>query len=347
MTKPDIKILSIDGGGIRGVIPCRILAFIESQIGMPLSDVFDLIAGTSTGGIISLGLASENPATQAPFSAEEMLELYKENGDTIFGTRKSNFWTRLASVTPLKDLVQYTLESKGIESVLLKYFGERRLKNSLTDVFITSHDLESNRPFYFSSRIAKQKTEENYLVREAARATSAAPTYFEPVLVDYKKDNDLALIDGGVLANNPAVLAYSEAKEIFKQKNKNKKVFDPEVAPDDSDLPFYMLSLGTGHVRRSISGEKAKEWGTLNWIKPLVSDIFMQSVAASTHYTIQHLLPPYTDGTKRYDRIAFEIPENLSDMDEPKNIVALIAIADEYIKQNKKELLTICDILTN
>ncbi len=345
MQKPKLKILSIDGGGIRGVIPCTILAFIESQIGS-LSSTFDLIAGTSTGGIISLGLATENPETYEPFSAEEMLELYKANGETIFGKRPSNLWTKLLSKTALKDLIQKPYTSQGIESVLAKYFGDKRLKDCKTNVFITSHDLTSNRPFYFTSRVARKKKEEDYLLREVARATSAAPTYFEPIFTKFKEDDDLALIDGGVLANNPAVLAYSEGKEIFKHKTSGEKLFEPDVAPSDSDFPFYMLSLGTGHIQKTISGKDAQKWGTLQWVQPLLTDIFMQSVSESTHYTMQHLLPPYTDGTPRYQRIELNIPEELGQMDNPKNIEALIKLAKEYIKTHERELLTICDLLS-
>ncbi len=345
MQKPKLKILSIDGGGIRGVIPCTILAFIESQIGS-LSSTFDLIAGTSTGGIISLGLATENPETYEPFSAEEMLGLYKENGEIIFGKRPDNLWTKLLSKTALKDLVQKPYTSEGIEGVLAKYFGEKRLKDCKTDVFITSHDLTSNRPFYFTSRVGRKKEEENYLLREAARATSAAPTYFEPIFTKFKEDDDLALIDGGVLANNPAVLAYSEGKEIFKNKTSGEKLFEPDVAPSDSDFPFYMLSLGTGHIQKTISGKDAQQWGTLQWVQPLLTDIFMQSVSESTHYTMQHLLPHYTDGTPRYQRIELNIPEELGQMDNPKNIDALVKIAKEYINTHQKELLNICDLLS-
>jgi patatin-like phospholipase/acyl hydrolase len=345
MPKPQLKILSIDGGGIRGVIPCRILAFFEAQIGYSLSNTFDLIAGTSTGGIISLGLSCANPATSMPFTASDMLDLYKENGLTIFRQRQKTFWSRLAALTPISSLVQKPYQSEDIEGVLLKYFGEIRLAECQTEVLVTTHDIKSNRPFYFSSRLAKKKTEENFLLRAVARATSAAPTYFEPIIADYKENEDVAFIDGGVFANNPATLAYCEAKEIWK--HKTDKAFEPDVLPDDQDLPFFMLSLSTGHTPKSISGKDAQNWGTLDWVSPLINDIFMQSVSESTHYMMQHLLPPYTDGTTRYHRIELQIPKEYSEMDNAsgENIKKLIEIADKYIEANEKDLLKVCEMI--
>jgi patatin-like phospholipase/acyl hydrolase len=346
MQKPKFKILSIDGGGIRGVIPCRILSFIESQLGGSLSSVFNLISGTSTGGIISLGLSTPSEDGENAFDAQAMLELYRKNGETIFGKRQQDIWTKLASFTPLKDIIQKPYDEKFIEGILQNYFKDIKLKQVLTNVLVTTHDIHSNRPFYFSSRLAKKDEKENFPLRTIARATSAAPTYFEPVLANYKENEDLAFIDGGVFANNPSILAYCEAKEIWKRKAE--KAFEADVLPDDNDLPFYMLSLSTGLIKKSISGKDAKNFGTVQWLNPLLSDIFMQSVSESTHYTMQHLLPFYTDGTPRYQRLEMEIPEANSKMDDAskENIEQLIALADNYIKENKKTLLEICEILS-
>ncbi len=368
-----LKILSIDGGGIRGVIPCRILAHIEQQIKIryqlqnrdnpALYNVFDLIAGTSTGGIIALGLSAKNPATQEAFTATEMQKLYTDNGGFIFQKRQSSFLYSVLSVIPSKmaksvaQLFQKPYASTHIEEVLKEYFGETHLCDCLTDVLVTSHDIKSGRPYYYSSRLGKMREEENHALSEVARSTSAAPTFFQPNVTQDIYNQNMILVDGGVLANNPSVLAYAEAKEIYKKRKKNvqnkdyadmaTKGFEPETAPDDYDLPFYMLSIGTGKIQKKLDIDTLQKSGTQtqNWLEPLLNNVFMNSTAETNDYVMHYLLPPYTDGTPRYQRINIDVPEELGEMDNPDNMPKLIALAEEYIKNNKQLFDEICNML--
>ncbi len=349
--KPKFKILSIDGGGIRGVIPCKILEFIESQIGESLADYFDLMAGTSTGGIISLGLSTKKPESLGTYSPSDMLQLYKENGNAIFQKRKRDLVSRLGSIFKFSEqLTANPYDSANMEKLLTTYFEDKRLSEVKPDVLVTTYDIEVGKPFYFSSRLAKshhtQDNKEDFLIKEIARSTSAAPTYFEPSILKGAPGDELVFVDGGVFANNPAILAFAEAKELFKISGS--KAFNPVVQATDDDLPFYMLSLGTGTSPKSISGKDAKNWRTAEWLNPLLSSVFMQSVAESTHYTMQHLLPPYQDGSLRYQRFNMNIPEENSEMDDAseQNIDQLCEIADAYIKANEAALLSVCDIIT-
>ncbi len=349
--KPEFKILSIDGGGIRGVIPCKILSFIEEQIGGRLADHFDLIAGTSTGGIISLGLGTRKPDAFETYAPSDMLQLYRENGKAIFQKRKSDLLSRIGSIFKFTgELTANPYDSANIEGILKKYFGDHKLSEVSTDVLVTTYDIEEGKPFYFSSRLAKNNpnpdSKEDFFIREVARSTSAAPTYFEPEILQAKPGDDLVFVDGGVFANNPSILAYAEGKEIHK--SRASKGFLPVVQATDDDLPFYLLSLGTSTSPKSISGKDAKKWRTAEWLNPLLSSVFMQSVAESTHYTMQYLLPPYTDGSPRYQRFNMIIPEENSQMDDAsaKNIDALCAIADTFIKENEKALMGVCEIVS-
>jgi uncharacterized protein len=349
MRKPTFKILSIDGGGIRGVIPCIILRFIEEQTGKKISELFHLIAGTSTGGIIALGLSSPGDDGLNKYDAGTMLDLYRENGKNIFSGRKKDFLSVLSSVHKKpKMLFENPYNIDQLEQLLSNYFGNTKLNETLTDLLITTYDIESGRPFYYSSRLATIKEKENFLIREIARSTSAAPTFFTPLLTQYDETNEVAFVDGGVFANNPALLAYAEAKELWKQKQKAGKAFDAEVTKDDHDLPFFMLSLGTGFHPQQIDGKDAAKWRTFEWLEPLLQNIFMNSVAASTDYTMQHLLPPYEDDTWRYKRLNFEIPEENTAMDDAsaKNINTLVRLAEEYVQNNEKTLLQVCELLS-
>lgn len=353
MAKPKFKILSIDGGGIRGVIPCTILKFIENQIGGNLCDTFDLIAGTSTGGIITLGLTTDKPGQSYPYYAEEMLALYRENGKLIFEKRQRDFLSVIGSLfgRGIGAIMDNPYDSANLELLLEAYFGERTLKESKTNVLVTTYDIGKGQPFYFLSRLAEmfegERNRGDFMVRNIARSTSAAPTYFEPFVTKEKDSDNFAFIDGGVFANNPSILAYGEAKELWKMKRKSTMDFEPVVAPIDDDLPFYLLSIGTGLNRQRISGHDAANWRTAEWINPLLSSVFMQSVSESTHYTLQHLLPPYENGTPRYQRINVEIPEENSDMDNAskENIDKLCELAENYINENRPALLKVCELL--
>jgi patatin-like phospholipase/acyl hydrolase len=345
--EPTFKILSIDGGGIRGVIPCKILDFIDTQIGGNIAGHFDLIAGTSTGGIISMGLSTRKPDSHETYSPVEMLELYRENGKAIFNKRKSDLISRIGSILNFTELLTSNpYDSSNIERILMQYFDDRMLSQVKTDVLVTTYDIEVGKPFYFSSRLAKRppaEGREDFPIREIARSTSAAPTYFEPAILQGSPDDELVFVDGGVFANNPSILAYAEGKEIYK--SRGVRTFLPVVQATNEDLPFYLLSLGTGTCQKSISGKDAKKWRTAEWLNPLLSSVFMQSVAESTHYTMQHLLPPYTDGSVRYRRFNMQIPEENSEMDDAseKNIDKLCEIADTYIQEHRDELMRVCD----
>lgn len=345
-SKHQFKILSIDGGGIRGIIPCRILQFIESQT-RPVSNVFDLIAGTSTGGIIALGLTKPNAMGRNAYSAEQVLQLYTKLGNVIFAKRFEKVWWEkiLSKISKTLDTItQPNFDHAGLETLLKATFDDTPLSKAITNVLITTYEIQHGKPFYFQSRLAKKSAEENKLMWEIGRSTSAAPTYFMPSVVNYE-GIDQSFVDGGVFANNPAVLAYGEAKELWKQRGA--LAFDPQVAPDDNDLPFLMLSIGTGTSPHSISLDEAQAWKTKDWIEPLLSSVFMRSVSESTHFTMQHLLPDYTDKTPRYIRLNPVIPKENAEMSDasPENIKALIKIAEDYIAENKQKLLAICEHL--
>jgi len=358
MSKHQFKILSLDGGGIKGIIPCTILKYIEKKTGQPVSGLFNVLAGTSTGGIIALGLTRQNEDGGNIYSADDMLELYVKHGKHIFSKRSNDFKSWVGSIIQ-KGLFDKSFDVEKFEKILLEKFADSRLKDSLTDVLITTYAPEQEKPFYFSSRLAKEDDKENILLREIARSTSAAPTYFKPSKVAYDSDKKLAFVDGGVFANNPSILAYSEAKEIWKKKNKVKtvsvphgmdstaKTFNAVVSADDNDLPFFMLSIGCGHHSTKIDFSDADDWRTKDWIEPLLSNVFMQSVAESTDYTMKHLLPPFEDGAVRYVRLDLPIPEENSEMDNASddNIKALCGIADTYVDQHKAVLDEICAII--
>ena len=175
------KVLSIDGGGIRGIIPAMVLAEIERRTGKLTSEVFDLVAGTSTGGILALGLTKPGQGGKAQYSAETLIELYETEGEKIFARPG---WHQILSVGGVAD-AKYPL--KGIEEVAKKYFKDVHLAEALTEVLVTAYEIERRGPWFFKRRHARDKNREgdNFLMRDVARATSAAPTYFEPLQLEW------------------------------------------------------------------------------------------------------------------------------------------------------------------
>lgn len=316
-----IKVLSIDGGGIRGIIPAMVLAEIEDRTAKPICELFDLIAGTSTGGILALGLTKPDSNGKPEHTAANLARLYEKEGKKIFP--QSIF----SSIRSLKD---EKYPSEGIESVLEQYFGETRLREALTDVLISSYDIELRRPYFFKSKKAKlEPKRRDFLMKKVARATSAAPTYFEPLKLE---TNDLSdyypLIDGGVYANNPAMCAYVEARTTY---------------PDATD--FIVVSLGTGELTARLPYDKVKNWGLLEWAQPILNVTF-DGVSDTVHYQLQQLLAADSD-PQRYFRLQIRLPDRGDRMDDasPENIRLLKQQAQEIIDQSDA-LKTVCRLLS-
>ena len=321
------RILSIDGGGIRGIIPAAVLARIESEVGRPISELFHLVAGTSTGGILAVGLAKPSGYGKSPHSgmlgAKDLGELYVERGGEIF---EPSLCKWITSIGGLAD-EQYSAE--GLERVLDDYLGDAPLSAASTDVLITGYNIEARKPTFFKSWRIKDEPERDFLMRDIARATSAAPTYFEPAFISgLNTEEKVALIDGGVFANNPAMCAYSEARLIY---------------PGASD--YLVVSLGTGEFTRPIPYNDAKNWGLIQWMRPSL-DVIFDGVSDTVDYQLRHVVPP-VDGRQRYFRFQTALGEDEDEMDNVKraNIRALQRRAEEILERQKDEIAKVVEEL--
>jgi patatin-like phospholipase/acyl hydrolase len=313
------RVLSIDGGGIRGIIPAMVLDTLEQQTGKPIYQLFDLIAGTSTGGILSLGMTRPaEDGSGAKFRAEQLVELYEEHGKRIF-TRKQ--------AVPLTEEKYGVL---GLESVLDQYLGDTPLKAALTPVIVTAYDIERRRPLIFKSTtaasISPKSQQHDFLMKEVARATSAAPTYFEPAKITVPGTQDyLPLVDGGVFANNPALCAYVEA---FKLRTAAQKII--------------VVSLGTGELTHPLMYDQVKNWGLLDWARQIV-DITFDGVSDNVQYLLAHLL----DDDDRLHRFQLKLDERTAPMDnaQPDNLKALKLLAEDMIFNEAQHLEAVGEIL--
>lgn len=320
------KVLSIDGGGIRGVIPAFLLQHLEDETGEWISDLFDLIVGTSTGGILAAGLTVPKEGGQPKFSASDMLDLYTRRGNEIFSR---SFWRGVTSIAGSLD-EQY--DHKPLEKLLKEYLGNATLADCLKPVVITSYDIERRHPYFFKTRRAREKKDRNHYLRDAARATSAAPTYFEPEVVKSMARNPTrrVLVDGGVFVNNPAMSAYAEARATGH-------------AGDD----ILVVSLGTGTATRKIPYEEAKDWGALGWIRPIIG-VMMDGQADAADHQLRQLLPDEEsrDG-QRYFRLDTKLDLALDDMDAANaaNIRALKDEAGQILDERTAEIARLVKLL--
>lgn len=315
-----MKILSIDGGGIRGIIPAMILAEIEERTGDRISNLFDLIAGTSTGGLIALILNIDDGDGKPKYTAQDVVELYKTKGDKIFDR------SFLQSVVPWHNLFEEKYQNEEFIKMAADYFGNQTLRNTLTEVIVPSYETERRVPWFFKSKNAKDPDRKgyNFKLRDVVLATAAAPTYFEPYKVDYE-DGYLSFIDGGVYANNPALCAYIDAKSMFGKR--------------DEDIT--LISLGTGQLTERFYYKDLKDMGLIGWARPILSCVF-DGVNDTVDYQLSKLL-----NEKKYYRLQGELTKSNDDMDnisEP-NVRELQLTAEEIIHKNDKSIDRIVKIL--
>lgn len=341
MNRP-IRILSIDGGGIRGIIPGQILVFLEKKLqektGNPdarICDFFDFVAGTSTGGILAclhLLPDPENP-TRPRCSAQDAVNFYINRGHEVF--RKS-VWKQVKSAFGFMD---EKFDKYHFEKLLDGFFQNASLAELLKPCLITAYDIEDRKAHFFSQSDARKYQYKNFLLRDVTRATSAAPTFFEVVKVKslardpYTLKENYTLVDGGVFANNPTLCAYAEVRsqDLFNQ--------DPLIdRPTAKDLVF--LSLGTGKIHQSYCYYDAKDWGLVQWVRPLFN-IIMSGVDETVHYQLTQMYDA-VGKPEQYLRIDTEIPAGslMSQMDNasPENIRMLQVLGTKTAQKNRSKL---------
>lgn len=249
MTEP-FKILSIDGGGIRGVFPAMLLANYEAELKAKCVEKwqvyqnFDLICGTSTGGIMAIALSLGIPA-------KEIYKMYLNNAGLIFGNKKGfvrQIWNSAHKRDALEKLVRETFAKHNNAT-------DPRLVDCKTPVMIPIYDMMEGRPSVLKSKYHPAFVRDFHIpAYQAAMATSAAPTYFDPYSSSYTDLNDIEKpfankIDGGVWANNPTLNGIIEAQKAFGVKLEELSV----------------LSIGTGHQKFCDAGIKHNK-GIINWI---------------------------------------------------------------------------------
>lgn len=304
------RILAIDGGGIRGIIPAVFLSKIAERLGTNrIDEKFDLIAGTSTGSLI---------ASVAAMGADinSSIEFYKKLGPKIFppGTtqRRPFKWMDALSFAPA-----YTEEN--LSDSLQRLFGLTGILNDAkTRLLITSYDVFHRQIYLMKSYEGEGPSIPFW---EACKASCSAPSYF-PAHILKSGGITRPLIDGGVFCNNPAMMAVAEAVRI-----KNKESIR-ELQQEDK---IVLISLGTGNLMRKISAEDARTWGSLRWAKPII-DVLFDGASEVAHLTARQIVT-----NSNYVRLQVDLSEVNEDLDDasPDNIAALFDLANTYIQSEE------------
>jgi patatin-like phospholipase/acyl hydrolase len=313
-----VKVLCIDGGGIRGLIPALVLAEIERRTGRRIAQMVDLIAGTSTGGILACGLTRSGADGGPLYSAAELAGIYEQEGPKIFHR------SLLKRIRSVEGWVDERYDDDGLDAALARYLGDASLSGALVDVLVTAYEIHDRFAFFFRSARARSDPEYDFPLVGVARATSAAPSYFEPAEVtDVAGARTYPLIDGGVYAVNPAMCAYADI-----------------VAAGQATALELMLSLGTGSHTRAYTLDETRSWGQLEWARPVL-DIVFDGVADTIDFEAGRLMG------NRYVRLQTELDRASDALDDASesNLAALREEAEHLIAASDAELDRACAIL--
>jgi uncharacterized protein len=298
-----MRVLAIDGGGIRGLIPALVLTELERRAGRRVFELFDLIAGTSTGGILACALCAPDA-----LPASELVKLYEEEGPEIFDR---SLFQRIRSAEGLLD---EKYDDAALDRALERFLGHKRLSETRPDLIVPAYDTALPGPYFFKTTKARETPDDDdFPLSIVARATSAAPTYFEPV-----ESGERALVDGGVFATNPAMCALAEVLNI------------EDVSPRD----VVLLSLGTGERTHKRSFEEIKDWGLAMWARPIL-DVVFDGVSDAVNYQLERVLTG-----ERYLRLQVELTLASDDLDNASedNLAKLRGHAEDLLRDRAADL---------
>lgn len=314
------QILSLIGGGIRGAFITAFLDRLEQKLGKPLAESFDLIAGTSTGGIIAAGLAMGR-------SAAQMHDFYVRYGAKIFTPRpKYHARGAMRAVYPVVEKVVRWRTGKSLDSAFrarfcphaleeafIEGFGDRTMKDVLkTRLIVPSFNLTQGTPYSFRSRhLPKGVHDQDLMIRDVVIASTAAPTYFP-----HKVIGGQSYIDGGVWAADPSILAFAESIRV--QQYESHRNEGDAVSVQSNDI--HLLSIGTGRAQYSLSPPGA-DAGLLYWASH-IADVMSTSQVQGIHLPLKFLLGD------RYHHVNFEMKEKWA-LDDVSHIPELFRMGEQ------------------
>lgn len=313
------RILSLDGGGIRGAFVASFLKGIEDKLGHSIAEHFDLIAGTSTGGIIAAALAVREPASRID-------EFYRARGPVIFQRRRPLLGTMCTGAVnwvckrfglDFDHLMQSKYDGKELKVALKDVFGGKTIEDAQSRLLIPSIDLTRGQTVVFKTpHLPNMYRDRRYEIVDVLLAATSAPTYFPHAVIT----DGSAFVDGGLWANNPSMVAFAEALKIRSDANRSDK--DYPISLERIEL----LSVGTG--KASYFAMPSTSGAGLVWWGRKIIDV--SSIAQSQGVSFQS---QYVLGSQ-YFRVDYDLPDGSWNLDSVAMLDRMRHIgavkADEY-----------------
>jgi len=314
----NFRILSLDGGGVRGLLTACILSNVENYLNkkynenLPIGQRFDFIAGTSTGGLIALALATGK-------NAQEIVDFYNQQIPKIF---PKNFFRKW-----LLNPFRHRYSSQPLKNALNQFFGDETLENLKTDVCITTISLQNGKPrFYKTDYFERNKGRLDEKLADIALATSSAPTYFKAHSLKHSSN----LIDGGICANNPAMVALVDAFNFERSSKRGTLALGP--LSDSTKKNAIMVSIGTGEqCAMPYKYNWLKKAGWLYWGKNF-HEISIHSQSQLIHFQVKFLLGDNCLRINPELKFAMNL-DDVSQMDELKNLADLTQETEIFLKK--------------
>lgn len=305
------QVLSLDGGGIRGIVSSKILSVVLAQMGnLQVHEVFDLVAGTSTGSLIAAAclLPDPNNPSQPKYTAAKVADIMVTKGPQVFHE------TCLRKIVTGYGVFEPKYDNRGILSVI-ESLGDDYLSNLMTDVWFPSTVKNNLSSIYFTRQKARSLPDWKTLkISQVLASTTAAPYYFSANVLPLG-EKTYALMDGGLFANNPVINAICETKEVF----------------NCHDEDILCLSIGTGYKVYNFDPQKSKDEGLLGIIPWIVNGMIDSDEGASTVLGRQCL-------GDRLFRFNPELTNDSLDDVSPKNIAYLEDATQAYIENNFEDI---------
>jgi patatin-like phospholipase/acyl hydrolase len=318
-----MKVLSIDGGGVRGIIPARILQEIETRTNKPISKLFNIVSGTSTGGLLTLAITKPDGQGNPEFSAEYLVRLYMERSKEIFAKPSI-----IRKIKTGFGLWGSKYDRAAYDEILLQIFKDNLLSQSLCPIFIPIYSLGNSKPFIASTYFAARNKENDFYLRDIAGAASAAPTYFDPK--KFRSPNSTTIyqgIDGGIYANNPELIGVTGVYLVH---------------PSFEIGNIILLSLGTGDTVKN--NQNSGNDGDIGWLKnkDIIGNM-MDAESAIAETAVTAMLK-----NSNHFRFQLHLQNELAAMDNSSdsNLNALLEAAENFIQQNTHSIDNLCKKLT-
>ncbi|MCZ7532646.1 MAG: patatin-like phospholipase family protein [Acidimicrobiia bacterium] len=338
------RVLAIDGGGVRGLIPSRILSELESVSDQPIAALFDLIVGTSIGGIAALALTVAGPDGFPLYTPDSATKLLAGHKDAIFPSDDLSVPRTVAEAREIastvarigfavtgrhRDRGNARYSPKPYETALSEFFGRAMLSSAVTPIVATAFDVLTDQPNHFRSVYASGRAGYDLSMATVARAVTAAPTFLPPVEVEWAGRRRV-LVDGGVFANGASLLAYTEARIHA-------------AAQGRSPEQILLVSLGTGQQHGS-PDNTIDDFSRRHWVG--LANRLMKAAEAGQHETHHRLLRQLLGD--RYWRFQPVLPSDAvfgTDDTSDHQMAALETIADEFVATSRSRIQRLSELL--